>query len=150
MYHPNLGRFCSRDPIGYDGSQWNVYEYVGSSPIHVLDPSGQRTVRDTRSFGDCLAWNREEYFDELDDAQDRIDSAIARECDDCSEERECRRAAGNNDEPTECLLEYQDCRSSIYARYAPRLLRRAAQNARSRANLCRRLEARGFWNRPVA
>jgi hypothetical protein len=30
----------SRDPIGYEGSQWNLYEYVSSSPLFALDPFG--------------------------------------------------------------------------------------------------------------
>lgn len=31
---------CSKDPIGYDGSEWNLYEYVKSSPAFVNDPMG--------------------------------------------------------------------------------------------------------------
>ena len=37
---------CTRDPIGYEGSQWNLYEYVGSDPVDRVDPSGQ-------SSGNC-------------------------------------------------------------------------------------------------
>ncbi|TWU40552.1 RHS repeat domain-containing protein [Novipirellula artificiosorum] len=40
MYDPVAGRFCSRDPIGFEGSPWNVYEYVGSRPIVNYDPFG--------------------------------------------------------------------------------------------------------------
>ena len=38
-YHPDLGRFVSRDPISYDGGI-NLYEYVGDSPCLRSDPSG--------------------------------------------------------------------------------------------------------------
>jgi RHS repeat-associated protein len=38
--HSGLGRFCSRDPIGYEGSRWNLAEYVGSRPNSSVDPSG--------------------------------------------------------------------------------------------------------------
>jgi RHS repeat-associated protein len=31
-YHAKLGRFISRDPIGYEGSECNLYEYVGGRP----------------------------------------------------------------------------------------------------------------------
>ena len=31
---------CSRDPIGYEGSEWNLYEYVQGSPALLVDPSG--------------------------------------------------------------------------------------------------------------
>jgi len=38
-YHAGLGRFVSRDPIGYvDGV--NFYQYVGNSPTQFVDPSG--------------------------------------------------------------------------------------------------------------
>jgi RHS repeat-associated protein len=43
VYHSQLGRFVSRDPITYVGSKWNLYEYVGSSPYIFRDPSGFRT-----------------------------------------------------------------------------------------------------------
>ncbi|MEO8493493.1 MAG: RHS repeat-associated core domain-containing protein [Planctomycetota bacterium] len=35
-----LGRFVSRDPILYEGSKWNVYGYVGNSPLLRVDPFG--------------------------------------------------------------------------------------------------------------
>jgi len=37
-----LGRFISRDPIGYEGSRWSLYEYVASKPVSGVDPSGKR------------------------------------------------------------------------------------------------------------
>ena len=40
MYDAVSGRFCSRDPIGYLGSKWNVYEYVGSRALIHNDPTG--------------------------------------------------------------------------------------------------------------
>jgi RHS repeat-associated protein len=40
-YHPVLGTFCSRDPLGYQGSPWNLYEYVGGNPTVATDPSGK-------------------------------------------------------------------------------------------------------------
>jgi RHS repeat-associated protein len=43
-YHPVLGTFCSRDPVGYEGSQWNLYEYVGGRPTVATDPSGRFDV----------------------------------------------------------------------------------------------------------
>ena len=39
-YHAQLGRFVSRDPIGYEGSEWNLYEYVDGRPLFALDPDG--------------------------------------------------------------------------------------------------------------
>lgn len=40
-YHAQLGRFRSRDPIGYRGSPWNLYEYVLGKPIDYVDPTGK-------------------------------------------------------------------------------------------------------------
>ena len=39
-YHTGLGRFVSRDPIGYRGSKWSLYEYIESMPLTSLDPYG--------------------------------------------------------------------------------------------------------------
>ncbi len=41
MYHSQLGRFCSRDLIGYAGSPNNLLEYAASSPTLHLDPTGE-------------------------------------------------------------------------------------------------------------
>ena len=39
MYHPNLGRWMQRDPLGYvDGK--NLYEYVRSRPMDLMDSNG--------------------------------------------------------------------------------------------------------------
>jgi RHS repeat-associated protein len=39
-YHAQLGRFVTRDPIGYAGGT-NLYQYVSSRPTSYLDPFGQ-------------------------------------------------------------------------------------------------------------
>jgi RHS repeat-associated protein len=39
-YWPKLGRWVSRDPIGFAGGSWNLYDYVGGRPISLIDPSG--------------------------------------------------------------------------------------------------------------
>lgn len=40
MYAAGLGRFLSRDPIGYQGSRRNLSQYVTSSPTRFIDPTG--------------------------------------------------------------------------------------------------------------
>ena len=39
-YSPKLGRFLQPDPIGYTGSDFNLYTYVGNSPQKFTDPIG--------------------------------------------------------------------------------------------------------------
>lgn len=38
-YDPSLGRFLSRDPIGFDGGL-NLYNYAGANPINFVDADG--------------------------------------------------------------------------------------------------------------
>lgn len=40
MYDPWEGRFCSRDPIGYEGGSQGLYQFVNSNVLNSLDPSG--------------------------------------------------------------------------------------------------------------
>ena len=39
-YSPKLGRFLQPDPIGYTGEDFNLYTYVGNSPLKYTDPMG--------------------------------------------------------------------------------------------------------------
>jgi RHS repeat-associated protein len=43
MYHPTLGRFLERDPLGYHDGM-NLYEYVGSDPYLKTDPTGKQQL----------------------------------------------------------------------------------------------------------
>jgi RHS repeat-associated protein len=40
-YNPRDGRFISKDPLGFDAGDTNVYRYVGNHPNWGRDPSGQ-------------------------------------------------------------------------------------------------------------
>ena len=40
-YVPWLGRWSSRDPIGFRGRDWNLYRYVKNRPTFSVDPSGK-------------------------------------------------------------------------------------------------------------
>jgi len=39
-YDPTMGRFISKDPIGFNGGDVNVYRYVHNNPINFIDPTG--------------------------------------------------------------------------------------------------------------
>ena len=40
FYDPPLGRWVTQDPIEYEGSPWNLYEYLKSRPVNYLDSHG--------------------------------------------------------------------------------------------------------------
>ena len=40
MYDPSIGRWLEEDPIGFGGSDTNLYRYVGNNPTDEVDPSG--------------------------------------------------------------------------------------------------------------
>jgi RHS repeat-associated protein len=40
FYHTGLGRFITRDPIGYEAGDSSLYRYLGNRPIDLLDPMG--------------------------------------------------------------------------------------------------------------
>jgi len=47
-YCSHLGRFLSRDPIGFEGGDINIYRYVNNRPTLLVDPSGlQRWLAET-------------------------------------------------------------------------------------------------------
>ena len=39
-YDPVIGRWTTRDPLGFAGGDTNLYGYVSSNPISGLDPTG--------------------------------------------------------------------------------------------------------------
>jgi RHS repeat-associated protein len=39
-YRPDLGRWQTVDPIGFDAGDWNVYRYAGGRPVGAADPGG--------------------------------------------------------------------------------------------------------------
>jgi RHS repeat-associated protein len=39
-YDPHTGRWTTKDPIGFEGGDANLYAYVGSDPINYIDPTG--------------------------------------------------------------------------------------------------------------
>ncbi len=56
------GRWISREPIGFDGGDWNLYRYSINTPIDMVDPSGMQAYSGyrkpcsgpTHSHGSCF------------------------------------------------------------------------------------------------
>jgi RHS repeat-associated protein len=57
-YEPESGRWVSRDPILFEGGQFNLYAYVANDPVNQRDPSGLAAT------GVCLA---KQYLDKYGD-----------------------------------------------------------------------------------
>jgi hypothetical protein len=51
-YHPLLGRFLSRDPIGYKSGN-NLYAYAANSPVNAVDILGLKTCFDSAAYDEC-------------------------------------------------------------------------------------------------
>ncbi len=59
-YDPEVGRFITKDPIGFAGGDTNLYAYVGNNPINRLDYYGLKAERNGIAFfeiGASLFWN---------------------------------------------------------------------------------------------
>ena len=39
-YDPEVGRWTAKDPIGFDGGDWDLYGYTLDGPINWIDPDG--------------------------------------------------------------------------------------------------------------
>jgi RHS repeat-associated protein len=62
--HPRLGRWVSRDPLGYvDGM--GLYEYVRSNPSVGLDPLGLLAAR-VDCYQDAWIWFADALYDQMD------------------------------------------------------------------------------------
>ena len=66
-YDPEVGRFISRDPIGFAGGDINLYAYVAANPVTWVDPLGLIKFRELlndsrlRSFASLGAAKLAEY-----------------------------------------------------------------------------------------
>ena len=65
-YDPVIGRFISKDPIGFAGGDENLYRYVANGPVNWMDPWGLlkyntpdttitgRLTGETLNFAECM------------------------------------------------------------------------------------------------
>lgn len=60
FYHPALGMWVTRDPIGYGRSDTNLYSYCLSDPVAICDPLGLAPPAD--SVGSALSDSLLEFF----------------------------------------------------------------------------------------
>jgi len=50
-YDAEVGRWTSKDPIGFAGSESNLFSYVFGDPLNWIDPNGQEAATATIGFG---------------------------------------------------------------------------------------------------
>jgi len=79
-YHAQLGRWLTRDPLGYvDGM--SLYEYVRSSPVDLLDPFGlENQTFGTDFFGDILLPDPVDSFEASQAGAAQLGDAIFNPC----------------------------------------------------------------------
>ncbi len=49
-YDVENGRFISKDPLGFNGGDLNLYEYVGGNPVTSIDPTGLKWAQVWHAF----------------------------------------------------------------------------------------------------
>jgi RHS repeat-associated protein len=74
-YDAEIGRWTAKDPILFSGGDPNLYGYVLSDPVNLLDPSGLQEVP-IQGEGDPSS-----------DGQSEIEAVLSGEGGDCSRER---------------------------------------------------------------
>jgi RHS repeat-associated protein len=80
---PDLARWLTEDPIGFEGGDWNLYGYVDDGPTGATDPTGHRKWCIHLPFRNCIGNG-------------------------CKGDRHCRPRGGDVKDLATCLG--QDCR----------------------------------------
>ena len=57
-YDPKVGRFVTKDPIGFEGGDVNLYVYAGNNPMNNTDPSGLATYIGKASCYNLVGFTR--------------------------------------------------------------------------------------------
>jgi RHS repeat-associated protein len=68
-YAPGMGRWWSRDPIGFAGGDADLYRYVGNSPLAGVDPSGERGAAKAHPYPFFLGGSPDQWTFGVTEAQ---------------------------------------------------------------------------------
>lgn len=69
-YDPKVGRFVTKDPIGFDGGDYTLYVYVSNNPINKKDPTGLFSIE-----GNCCK-KKDEMKSSIQNACNALSSII--------------------------------------------------------------------------
>jgi len=76
-YDPDTGRWTTKDPIGLQGGDTDLYAYAGGDPINNTDPSGLISGQDVANFGagfgDALTFGKTRCLRDVLGIADRVD-----------------------------------------------------------------------------
>ena len=76
VYDPNIGRFTSADPIGFEGGL-DVYGYAGGNPLRYFDPNGLWSTEAHNYFlGEMFKGLPNSYIRHMFDGSRAADSAV--------------------------------------------------------------------------
>jgi uncharacterized protein RhaS with RHS repeats len=74
-YDPETGRWTSKDPIGFEGGDTNLYGYVLQDPVNYKDPKGLSP--ECEVLADVAAEIRQELSDKISERQKAAKKGIA-------------------------------------------------------------------------
>lgn len=82
-YDPKAGRFVTKDPIGFDSGDVNLYAYVENNPVNFVDPTG---LAGCGPFGMSIPdkWGFSTCCDKHDDCYDKCEGRDKCDNDFCS------------------------------------------------------------------
>jgi len=76
-YDPEVGRWTTKDPIGLQGGDTDLYAYAGGDPINNTDPTGLISGQDVANFGagfgDAITFGRTRCLRDVLGIADRVD-----------------------------------------------------------------------------
>ncbi|MEW6518580.1 MAG: RHS repeat-associated core domain-containing protein [Thermodesulfobacteriota bacterium] len=83
-YDPQIGRFISRDPIGFNGGDVVLYGYAQNNPVNFVDPEGLQKIYGNWCGPDWTG-GYDKPWDQLTDEEKRNVSSPIDELDSCCE-----------------------------------------------------------------
>jgi RHS repeat-associated protein len=108
-YDPKVGRFVTKDPIGFAGGDFNLYNYVGGNPVNWADPLGLDRYNLCAGCSGISCWICRKYVDWGCSGQKNIACCEAEQKECIAKIDQCSPNADN--EMKKCYADYAKCMS---------------------------------------